>query len=298
MRKPLLSVVMAARNMERELPRTLYTLRASYQSGVDESDYEVVVVDCGSAIPLEDGALKQHGENFRLLRFDDSPSPARSMNQAVRGCSSEIVMLCIDGARMLSPGILRFALEAFKARQNPVVATLGWHLGPKFQFLSMLEGYNQTVEDGLLESIDWRADGYELFRISSFAQSSSKGWLMPIGESNCLGLRREAFDRLGGFDERFQSPGGGLVNLDFYKRACEEIGDLVVLLGEGTFHQFHGGVATNAPMNDTERLKLPAEYFEMKGSMYIRPATKATYIGGVPPQALPFLAQSLSQAMA
>jgi glycosyltransferase involved in cell wall biosynthesis len=298
MRKPLISVVIAARNMERELPRTLYTLRASYQSGVVESDYEVVVVDCGSTVPVQPESLNEHGGNFRLLRFDDSPSPARSLNQAVRGCSSEIVMLCIDGARMLSPGILRFALEAFKARQNPVVATLAWHLGPKFQGISMFEGYNQIVEDGLLESIDWRADGYELFRTSSFAGSSAQGWLLPIGESNCLAVRRGAFDRLGGFDERFQSPGGGLVNLDFYKRACEEIGDLVVLLGEGTFHQFHGGVSTNISLEHPNRQRFLREYIELKGYEYIRPATKASYLGGIPPQALPFLAQSVSQAMA
>jgi glycosyltransferase involved in cell wall biosynthesis len=298
LRQPLMSVVLAARNMERELPRTLHTLTTTYQARVEESSYEVIVVDCGSTVPIDREAVRGYGRNFQLLRFEDSPSPARAINQAVHQCSAEIVMLCIDGARMLSPGILRLALEAFRARQNPVVATLAWHLGPKLQSLSMLEGYNQTVEDGLLETIDWRADGYELFRISSFALSSSQGWLMPIGESNCLAVRREAFDRLGGFDERFQSPGGGLVNLDFYKRACEEIGDLVVLLGEGTFHQFHGGVSTNISMEHPDRQRFLREYLELKGGEYIRPATKASYLGGVPPQALPFLAQSVSQAMA
>src|SRR5581483_9041619 len=51
---------------------------------------------------------------------------------------------------------------------------------------------------------------------------------------------------LGGFDERFASPGGGYVNLDAYRRALDlPRTRLIVLLGEGTFHQVHGGAATS-----------------------------------------------------
>ena len=40
-------------------------------------------------------------------------------------------------------------------------------------------------------------------------------------------------------------PGGGLVNLDFYTRASLRSDvELVQILGEGTFHQFHGGAMT------------------------------------------------------
>ena len=54
------------------------------------------------------------------------------------------------------------------------------------------------------------------------------------------------WDELGGLDERFELPGGGLVNHDLYRRACDLPGaELVVLLGEGTFHQYHGGAATS-----------------------------------------------------
>jgi glycosyltransferase involved in cell wall biosynthesis len=296
-KKPRISVVLAARNMERELPRTLHTLTLAYQSGVEESDYEVIVVDCGSTVPIDRAEVRAYGMNFQLLRFETSPSPARAMNQAVRRCSTEIVMLCIDGARMLSPGILRFTLEAFRARENPIVATLAWHLGPKVQSISMLEGYDQAAEDLLLETVDWRRDGYELLRVSSLAISSSRGWFMPIGESNCIAMRRKCYDRLGGFDERFQTPGGGFVNLDFYKRACEENSDLVLLLGEGTFHQFHGGAATNIPLDHSNRKKFAQEYRDLKGGDFFPPLTPSSYLGAVPPQALPFLAKSVSMAM-
>jgi glycosyltransferase involved in cell wall biosynthesis len=295
--KPRISIILAARNMERELPRTLHTLTPAYQSGIEESDYEVIVVDCGSTIPIDREAVRGYGMNFQLLRFEDSPSPARAINQAVHRCSTEIVMVCIDGARMLSPGILRFTLEAFGARKNPIVATLAWHLGPKVQMVSMLEGYDQAAEDLLLGTVDWRRNGYELFRISALAGSSSQGWFMPIGESNCIAMRRECYDRLGGFEERFQTPGGGFVNLDFYKRACEENGDLVVVLGEGTFHQFHGGASTNIVQGHADRKRFEQEYRNLKGCDFFRPLTPSTYIGAMPPQALPFVAASASIAM-
>jgi hypothetical protein len=52
-------------------------------------------------------------------------------------------------------------------------------------------------------------------------------------------------------DERYDFAGGGLVNLDTLDRACELDGtQQVLLLGEGTFHQLHGGVATNSPFSE------------------------------------------------
>jgi glycosyltransferase involved in cell wall biosynthesis len=295
--KPRISIILAARNMERELPRTLHTLTPAYQSGIEESDYEVIVVDCGSTVPISLEAVRGYGMNFQLLRFEDSPSPARAINQAFHQCSAEIMMVCIDGARMLSPGILRFTLEAFRARENPIVATLAWHLGPKVQMVSMLEGYDQAAENLLLGTVDWRRNGYELFRISALAGSSSQGWFMPIGESNCIAMRREWYDRLGGLDERFHTPGGGFVNLDFYKRACEENGDLVILLGEGTFHQFHGGAATNILPDHPDRKRFEQEYKDLKGGDYFHPELSPIYLGTVPPQALPFVGASASMAL-
>ena len=58
--------------------------------------------------------------------------------------------------------------------------------------------------------------------------------------------RRRCGRSSGGLDERFALPGGGLVNHDLYRRACALAGvELIVLLGEGTFHQYHGGAATS-----------------------------------------------------
>jgi hypothetical protein len=223
-------------------------------------------------------------------------SPAAAINAAANIARGESIAACIDGARMLSPGIIRLMLATFRAYEDPLVATLGWHLGPKLQNQSMLEGYGQAAEDQLLDSVDWRRDGYELFRISCLTASAARGWFGPIEESNLLAFRRPAWERLGGFDERFLSQGGGLVNLDFYREACERTSQLVILLGEGTFHQFHGGVATNTPMADHPWPKFHEEYVAVRGRNWQRPTKSADYLGGLPPQAWPFMLASVESA--
>ena len=97
----------------------------------------------------------------------------------------------IDGARLLSPRIIKYALKALKMYDNPVVSTLAWHIGPDIQSVSVTKGYNKEVEDKLLENIHWREDGYRLFDISSLAGSSRNGYFMPIAESNCFFLKRK-----------------------------------------------------------------------------------------------------------
>lgn len=295
---PRLSVIVAFHDMAREASRTLRTLSTGYQRGVAAADYEVLAVDCGSALPLSEHVVRDCGPGFRLLRMAAAPSPAAAINAAVRASRGDAVMLCIDGARMLTPGIIRLTLAALRAHHDPVVATLAWHLGPKPQNESLLEGYCQQVEDRLLETVDWSSDGYELFRIGSLAASCAGGWFLPMSESNCLTVTRLGWERLGGLDERFVAPGGGLVNLDFYRRACTTLGPLVVLLGEGTFHQFHGGVATNTPADRHPWAAFHDEYVSIRGVPYAAPLTKADFLGTVPSQALPFVAYSAERARA
>ena len=73
--QPTLSVIVVFHNMAREAPRTLFTLSADYQRGVGSADYEVIVLDAGSATPLEENFVKSFGENFRLVRSEAVSSP-------------------------------------------------------------------------------------------------------------------------------------------------------------------------------------------------------------------------------
>ena len=65
-------------------------------------------------------------------------------------------------------------------------------------------------------------------------------------ESNCIFLSRETFLAAGGADMRFDLPGGGFLNMDIYRQAARlPDTEVVQLIGEGSFHQYHGGTTTN-----------------------------------------------------
>ena len=295
---PKLSVIVIFHNMRREAPRTLFSLSTAYQRGLDAERWEVIAVDNGSDEPLSEEMVRSFGPAFRYLYHrTESVSPGGAINAAAQRARGELIAVCIDGARLLSPGILDYTSKAFAAFSNPFVCTLGWHLGSEVQNLSVPKGYGPEVEDRLLESVNWRSDGYALFTISSLALSSREGWFSPIAESNFFTLSRRTFETIGGFDERFVSPGGGLVNLDFFNRACAHPGtELVLLLGEGTFHQVHGGVATNVPMAEHPWDLFHDEYVRLRNKPWALPAEAQTphYLGHIPLAARRFLVDALS----
>lgn len=292
-RTPHLSIIVVVYNMRREAPRTLHSLSPAYQLGVRGDDYEVIVVENGSTEPLKPEDIAQFGANFRYLWIDNaSPSPAGAINRGVALSKAPFVGIMIDGARMATPGVIALAMQCLGRFERAVVGTVGFHLGPDVQMQSIGHGYNQAVEDELLASIDWRNQGYRLFEIGALAGSSPKGWLGSLNESNLIFLSRALFDELGGFDEQFNLPGGGLVNLDFYRRACELPNSLLItLLGEATFHQVHGGAITNQPAAELpQRLRTYGEdYQRIRGFYHESPTRPPLLFGHARPEIIPWL---------
>jgi hypothetical protein len=282
-------------DMRRELPRTLASLSPAYQRDIDVDDYEVIVVDNGSAEPVDPRLIAGFEGRIRSLRLDPAPaSPARAANEGIRAAAGDLVGLIVDGARMASPGLLATARLGARLSARPVVATAGWHLGDHRHMQAAEVGHDQDAEDALLASVDWFADGYRLFGISTLAGSSGRGWFGPMGESSALFLPAGSWADLGGLDESFALPGGGLVNHDLYRRACTAPGaQLVVLLGEGTFHQFHGGAATSGRFGQDE---MRADYVMLRGAPYRPPECEPLYVGRLPLAALGHLEASAELA--
>lgn len=299
--RPTISIVVVVYNMMREAKRTLLSLSFPFQQGVCEDDYEVIVVDNGSTEPLSDDLVTSFGRNFRYFFLDTaSKSPAGAVNFGVGRARGKFLGLMVDGARIASPGIIKYALAGMKLYPNPIVATLGWHLGPDMQFRSVSKGYDKATEDALLESINWAENGYRLFEISSFAGSSENGFFLPIAESNCFFLMRKTIEQLGGLDERFKMSGGGLVNLDLYKRACElPDSNLIIILGEGTFHQVHGGVSTNVTEEENKNRwhEFESEYIEIRKIKFSIPSKLPEFIGHIPAETLRFMESSVLKAI-
>lgn len=289
--KPKLSVVIAFFNMEREARRTLFSLSTKYQQGINEDEYEVIVLDSGSSESLDSSWVTSIQDNYRYQYVNSMwPTPCEAMNTGIRLARAATVVLMIDGARILSPGVLSKMLMAEKLYETPFVYTIAMHLGHKLQNESMLEGYDQQQEDRLLASIDWRADGYSLFDISCLAASSIDGFLNPIAESNCFSMSKEVLLQLGGYDEHFRTSGGGYVNLDLFKRA-QSLPALqpVKLLGEATFHQYHGGVATNVTHKNHPGKLYQKEYKNLRGDDYVSVCRSPLFLGEVPKNTIKFL---------
>jgi hypothetical protein len=200
----------------------------------------------------------------------------------------------------VSPGIVNYILAAERLHRDVVVAVPGYHLGNKVQQEAMLEGYDEAYEQTLLEKIQWPQDGYRLFEICCLSGTSAGGYLKPLGESNVLAMPRHIWEKLGGYDTGFTETGGGQCNLDLHKRAVElPETTLVTLIGEGSFHQFHGGITTGT--RGEERLKAMQDHFNqyaaLRGKPYTPPLKRSIFLGTFPDCALRFVRHSASVVM-
>jgi hypothetical protein len=245
------------------------------------------LIDNGSKVPPTASDFSHLDIDLRVVSMDNpTKSPVPAINFGLKQVSGEIIGVYIDGARIASPRLIASARDAITYNQRAFVGSRGRYLGNKFQRVAIVEGYNQQVEDEMLAQSGWESDGYKLFDISVFDESSGPTWFDPVAESNSLFMWRSLWNELGGYAEGFVTPGGGLVNLDTWKRACE-LPETVptLLLGEATFHQVHGGVATNGSLDKVQEFY--TEYFSIYGEEFDVPMPAIRFVGtfvSTPPQ--------------
>jgi glycosyltransferase involved in cell wall biosynthesis len=292
--KPRLSVIVIGYNMARELPRTVQSLSPALQRDIGEDDYEIIVIDNGSTQHFPAEQLQRLCRNLSTLRMPNpTPSPVPAINHGLALARGDLIGVLIDGARMASPRLLATALDAARLHARPIIGTLAFHLGPDVQTRSVEQGYSQAVEDQLLASVEWAADPYRLFEIAVFAGASKKGWFSIPPESNALFLTRDQWTSLGGYDPAFVSPGGGLANSDTWSRACSDTtGRIILLLGEATFHQYHGGVATGATAQSSVFQQFRDEYARIRQHSFVQPTGTPLFLGQLHPAALASLKRS------
>jgi glycosyltransferase involved in cell wall biosynthesis len=243
--KPTLSIIVIAYKMASQLERTLYTLSTEYQRDVAEHDYELVVVENGSDEMLSPAQINNLESNVRYFsRKDLSNSPVAAVNFGFEQCRGSFIGLLIDGAHMVSPRVIKYALLARLAVPHPVVVVPGYHLGHELQDNN--NDYDQVSEAILLGELDWRSNGYRLFEVSTLSPANQPSYLHPIMECNCVFASYLSFKRIGFCDERFTLKGGGSINLHIYRQlGILPESEIVVLPGEGSFHQYHNGVTTS-----------------------------------------------------
>lgn len=255
MTTPRLSIVIVAFDMARELPRTVRSLLPPCQTGLAPGEVEIIVADNGSTDPVRREWFDADAPVTVIRVEDGGASPCVAINRAARMARADALAVAVDGARMASPGLVAASLEALRVRPDAFVATLGFHLGPKVQQVSVAEGYTRAVEDELLAGIGWPADGYRLFEICALGESYADGVLRSPPETTFFVMDRARFLARGGFNENFRALGGGFANYEVFERMTDGA-PLVMLVGEGTFHQLHYGATTQ---EGGIRRKLPGE---------------------------------------
>ena len=287
--RPTISVVVVVYDMPKQAMNTLYTLSRSHQRDVDDVAYEVVVVENLSKRNLKARKVEGLGPEFRYIpRRETGVSPVWALREGIAAARGDIIGLMIDGARMITPGVIRNVADAYRAYPDAVVSTAGFHLGDEdHQFRE----HSEADDRRLLRRLPWRKDGYVLYTASTIGGGNPHGYLHPFMESNCMFVTRRALDEIGGPDVRFDQPGGGALNPDLYRELVNlPQSQLVILPGEGSFHQYHGGVTTR---KDDDRDVLLGEfkqrYEEIRGEEYFSPTREPVLLGEISPYAMPML---------
>ena len=290
--KPRLSIILVVYNMQRAALRAISSLLPDYQQNIHPDDYEILVVENGSTEPLDHQSVTEMGASIRYFYLDNPPSsPAFAINFAAQKARGDILCIMVDGAHMLTPGVLFRALEVFSLRDDPLVLAPAFFLGPGPQTETIYSGYNEEEEDRLLATINWRKSGYRLFEIGVPYRLDFNGfrpkyfWFIQQFESNCIFVKKSTFEAIRGCDERFDIPGGGLLIPDLYRRLCDlDSTQIFQLLGEASFHQVHGGISTNVPpdaqMEQWERYS--EQYVSIRGKEFEVSLQPVEFYGHMP----------------
>ena len=287
-----LSVVVVFYNMRREAARTLHSLSRAYQRDVDGLDYEVIVVENGSAPDQKLGEeyvrTLRAGVPLRRPRHErDADARRRAQRKACAIAAGRTIAFMIDGAHVLTPSVLHYGMAGLATYEPAIVVTQQWYVGPGQQPDAMQTGYDEAYEDELFRQIEWPLDGYRLFDIGHFI--GDRDWFDGLWESNCIFVPRKLLEQYGAFDESFEMAGGGYANLELYERlgAAPDV-NVVTILGEGSFHQVHGGTTTNVADPEDRRATIVgyADHFaDLRGRQFRGAGKTLHYVGTMFPRA-------------
>ena len=147
------------------------------------SHYEVIVVENGS----DDAGASRRGVRHAASGPSSGTStsakprrrhrPTRSTGASGSRAGSAFALM-IDGAHVVTPGVLRFGMAGLRTYEPAIVATQQWYVGPGQQPVVVDKGYDQTAEDELFAAIgvaDATATGSSRSATSSASATGSTG---------------------------------------------------------------------------------------------------------------------------
>jgi len=261
-----LSIIIAYYNIPKQIERTLISCSENYQNAPG-NEIEVIIADNGSTEPLPEGLKKRFPVISKILRTDGQPSPVFALNAAIKHAKYDTIAMMIDGAHILSPGVFKNTKEVCQLNAQPVINVPQYYLGSISQNLNPKRNAWDR-ETWRLEKMDWPKKGYSLFNYALFPSENIQRTHHGAIETNCLIAKKSTWEKLGGFDERFDEPGAGYANLEIFSRFINAMDtNYVVFPGEGSFHQDHSGTTTNKSPAERDEIvkKFRERYTEVTG---------------------------------
>lgn len=192
---PQSAIIIPSYNRPEQLARCLEAAAAQ-----DAGDYEVIVVDDGSPSPLN-SVCSQFGDRVRCVRQENA-GPARARNTGARSTNATFLAFTDDDCRPRRDWLSNL-IAANAGETDRMVGGLVVNALPGDPYASA----SQALCDFL----------YDYF-------GADEGE-MPFFTSNNIGVSREGFERLGGFDETFDR--AAAEDRDFGIRWREHGGSLV-----------------------------------------------------------------------
>jgi GT2 family glycosyltransferase len=166
---PSLSVIIPVHNGGAHLPRCLDALRAS-----DSTGHEVIVVDDGST---DASAEVARSRGFEVLRLDARRGPAAARNEGARRARGRLLLFLDSDVLTRADTLAR--VEAFFKKREEVAALFGsYDDAPDAR--SFVSQYKNLVH----------------YFIHQRSRSEAETFW-----AGCGAVRRDAFERVGGFDE-------------------------------------------------------------------------------------------------
>ena len=175
--------------------------------GLERTDYErfdVIVVDNGDHLPENEAWY--HDQGFQLdlaVRWWDRPFNYSEVNNAAANTArGDILVFLNDDTDVVDPGWLR---ELVSWAQRPDLGVVG---------LQLLDGEGRIQHGGVVLGMNGFADHlFQGMAPGSETLLGSTNWYRNVlaVTAACLAVRRDLFEQLGGFDERFVLCGSDVV---------------------------------------------------------------------------------------
>lgn len=237
------------------------------------SDLDIVIVDTGST----DGATLDYYEQARRdrrVRVVDRPGPfnfSAANNAGVQAATGDLLLFLNNDTEMVHEDWLE---EMVRWAERPEVGAVGAKLrypDGSIQHAGMVVGLR-----GIAHHIFWQAEDHQTGLFGSV--DWYRNYLAVTGA--CMMMRRDVFDRLGGFDERYEV---AYSDVDLCLRAVRE-GFRIVYTPFAVLTHDEGATRNlYAPAGDARRALRDAEEFLLGGDPYFHPAlSRRSFVPSLP----------------